>query len=369
MEVINTKNSKQKKANAKMNNKKMLRYLAYIIIFLIIILIAYSIISAVMSYANIQEINHSTALILSSAPALISLNGNEYLIQFISYSNYTSVGTFAITKLPIFVNPSMLVKVPLDNFTDVNLSSKYADLRIDLKNISSSSVGLLLTPIPINLTETPTSLRISFINNTLGTAETATSKPTSTPSSNVPLVTNTPTTTKSSSNSTTTPSSSSGSSSTSSSQNNTAKLKLVKSILAKSVYYPIMLNYTTMYADEVNCTPAMYNKTYYNLWGISPSGGDTYANITSVVPYKLTLNITNSTPELYTATYVTYSRNSSFSGNAITIGIDLSTNSITSTSLEGAYYGMNATTLEGGYLKANRVGVCGALICSTSKGC
>jgi hypothetical protein len=371
MEIINVKkNDKKQVVNNKNNsNKRNLKYLGYIIIFLLAVLIIYSIISMFLNYVGIEEINQPTTLILSNSPKLISLNGNEYSIQLLSYSNYSSVATLSINKFPIFVNPTMLVKVPLNNFTDVNLNSSYADLRITLNHIGSNGAEFKLIPIELSLMETPTKLEISFINNTLNNAvqqsnnitistNTVSSKPHSnTTFSNTPQ--NTPSNTQNTSSSST----------SSSSQTNTTALNKAKSILQMSAYYAIMLNYTKLYTDEANCSASKYNSTYFNIYGTTASGSDSYANISKIVPYKLTLNITNSTPQIYIAVYKTYSKTSDTSGNAIIITMNLSKGSITNTTLEGAYLDMNSTELETGYLKSNKIGACGIFICSTSKGC
>ncbi|MGC8648622.1 MAG: hypothetical protein ACP5UN_00130 [Candidatus Micrarchaeia archaeon] len=378
MEVINVKknNKNKQKVIGNNKNKRNLKYLGYIIIFLLFVLIIYSIINMFLNYSGIEEISQPTMLILFNSPKLISLYGNEYSIQFLAYSNYSSEATFSITKFPIFVNPTMIVEVPLNNFTDVNLNSSYADLRIMLKNIGSNGAEVELIPIQLSLMETPTAERISFINNTLnmamrpssGAGNSSSSR--STTSSNTPNSNTIPSNTIASNTPSSTPSGTqSPSSSTSTTEANTIALNKAKSILSTSAYYPIMLNYTILYADEVNCSASKYNSTYFNLYGVQATGSDSYANISSLVPYKLTLNITNSTPQLYTAIYKTYSKDPDTTGNAIIITMNLSTNSIVNTTLKGAYLDMNSISLETGYLKANRIGACGIFICSTSKQC
>ncbi|MCL5434078.1 MAG: hypothetical protein M1538_03870 [Candidatus Marsarchaeota archaeon] len=350
MEVIKTTT---KKDAIKNKNLKYFKYGIIIIIFLVIIFVAYSIISLYINYVNIISINQSTPITLTTTPTIISLNGNEYSLKLLSYSNITTQAVLAITKLPIFVNPTMLIQIPFNNFTDVNLSSKYSTLRIKLSNVSNNHFVVDLIPIPSSLLETPTVQRILFVNNTVpnfGTAPITAIKP-------ISITTNKTTTNK---NITSTSNSSS---------TQTSNFDKAENLLKVSTYYPIMVNYTKMYANESNCTATKYNNTYYNLEGIFPNGTDTYQNITAITPYKLTLNITNSTPSLYDAVYTAYSHSSISNGIALIITMNVISDDIISSTTENAFLSTNSISLESAYMRENRIGTCGTFICSSSKGC
>ncbi|MGC8694388.1 MAG: hypothetical protein ACP5RI_02100 [Candidatus Micrarchaeia archaeon] len=355
MEVIKKDNKKNIKAN------KMLYYIGIIIIFLIIVLVAYSIISSYLNYINIVSITQPTSLTLSANPVVISLNGNEYTLRLLSYSSATSVGVLSITKLPIFVNPTMLVKVPLNNFTDVNLSSKYATLEIKLASVNNNYSVIDLIPVPESLFQAPTSQRISFVNNTVPSlsSQTKSINLSNSISANVRNTTNTTKTNPTNKTSNT-------SSSTSAYSTNYTK---AMALLEKSAYYPVMVDYTKIYANESKCNQSNYTSLYKGFYGSVPTGPDTYQNITKLVPYKLSFNLTNVTPSMFKATYTTYSYSNYTNGTALVIMINVSKNAIVSSMTENAFDFMNATSLTTAYNKANRIGNCGILICSTSKGC
>jgi hypothetical protein len=139
----------------------------------------------------------------------------------------------------------------------------------------------------------------------------------------------------------------------------------VTGVLQKSLYYPLMLNYTILYANTVNCTSTLYNSAYIQHNAHAPSGQSTYQNISSIIPYGLSLNITGSSNR-YTASYITKSRSSIYNGiPALVIGVNLTSNTITSTQItsSGIFSGASYNSLLSGYRQAVLIGnACGIYV-------
>lgn len=318
--------------------------------FVIIVVIAYLAIGAVANALSIVGINGPTTIMLTNSTTVFLLNNNEYAMRIVSAapSQYAYV---AITKLPVFLNPTLNVYLVLNNATDINTEGSVSNLQLTPSKIEKGQVALALTPIPQGLGVPPSYSRISVGQSALapigstGGAVTVTTTATTTVSSG--------STTSTTVTSTTTVSSSSGG------------LAAAQAVLKLSAYYPLMLNYTTLYQNSANCNSQTYNSSYVAKFGKAPSGVDTYANLSAIVPYEMNLTITNSSSTAYVATYKTLSHTSAFTGPAAVITIDTSSRSITSTTLEGAYLGLNYSILESGYLTANHAGnACGIYIAS-----
>ena len=300
---------------------------------LAVVVVLYFVVTMFVS-PGATSIGGPTNFNITNSTTLFSLNGQEYSIKFISASNPTSV--VAVTRLPVFINPTMLITLYLHNNTNINGVGAYANMQIRLLNISTKHVEISITPIPIDYGIAPDASRIKLIQTILpapgqsinATAASTTSTSTST------------TTTGSSSSSTTVPAGG-------------ANNAIVQAVLKQSAYYPAMVNYSRIYNNTVNCTTTLYDNTMFSRYGKQPSGADTYQNVSVLVPYSMKLSITNSTSTMYKAVWSTSSHASITTGTALTVNIDVVTKTITGSTPAGVFYETSVSDLNTAVVKAS----------------
>lgn len=312
-------------------------------LYAIIIIIIVAAIAAALLFRGNEYVNLSgqKTLTISSTPILVNMKGTYFAISLLSYSNGRA--RVLVSLMPAFLEPEFSVALSEGNSTHVNLTGKYTNIEIRLNSATSSSANVTLIPVDQSLAIAPDYADISFVNTfisgTQGTGRITVSNSTSTVSST---------------------STTSSITTTIAQETNTQK---VMDVLEKSVYYPLMLNYTAAYADSVNCAPALYNSSYKSYWGKLPSGQSTYQNTSALVPYKMNLSISSAGTNNFAAIYTTYSKKASTSGAALELGINITSNTITAVTLEGVFYGMNYTTLSNGYKKSASIGnACGIYV-------
>jgi len=312
------------------------------IILIIVVIAAAAIILNGFGSGNIISINSPQTVAITKLGTVMQLNNSVYVAVF--------AGTFGagtaymeLTRVPVFLNPTLNITLNQNSITHVNYNSQYAIVSFELKNFTNNSASVSVVPISAGLSISPDSSKIRIVPNFLIFT-----------SGNTPTTgTTTAATTATTTTSTT---------STSTIKQLTVQEK-VTNVLQKSLYYPLMLNYSTLYANTVNCTPGLYNITYGQRFAQAPSGQSTYRNVSSLIPYALTLNITGSSSR-YSAKYITKSRSDVFNNQpALEVGINLTTNTITSTQLEGIFLGLNYTLLSNGYRQAVLIGnACGVYV-------
>lgn len=313
---------------------------------LIVIVVLYFIVTMFIS-PGAASVNGPTNFNVTNSTTLFSLNGQEYSMKFVSASSPTVV--VAITRLPVFINPTMMVTLYIHNNTNVNGVGTYANMQIRLLNISTKHAEISITPVPVDYGIVPDAARIRLVQTIL-------------PAPGQSINETTATTTSTSTSSTTTGSSSSSTTVTPGGANNAT----AQSILKQSAYYPAMANYSIIYNNTVNCTATMYDNTMFQRYGKQPSGIDSYQNVSSLVPYSMKLSITNSTATMYKAVWSTTSHSSVTTGTALTINMDIATKTITSSVTSGVFYELNASELNTAVVKASGIGnACGIYVTST----
>lgn len=312
-------------------------HIVWLIIELIIVLvIVYSVGKWILNTVSVVNISAPTTITLTQAGSVFALNGTEYSITLLPNASAVTPQV-EILKQPAFLTPAQIVTLDLANSTKVNTTGAFANLEITLKSVSNSSISITLTPLSPSLSLAPDSSKIAYVDTALKFINVGGSSGTSSSGGSTTSATTTIAGATTTVAATTT---------ISQAQSN---YSIALGLLQKSIYYPLMVNYTKIYANTQNCTSTLYNNTYTAHYGHQPSGQNTFVNLSGFVPYQMTLSITNSTPSMWSAIYNTASISSFSTGPALVININTTKELIINTTTEGVFYELNYTTVKSSY--------------------
>jgi hypothetical protein len=307
-------------------------------ILLIIVVVAFVAIIAAFSMSGSSSGKISN-LSLTKQPVELSINGAEYMVYVDTINKNSGVAVISMQRLPIVLNKPINITLLNSNVTSINtdLNSTYANLQIMLSGISSNS-------ITVNMQSINTSLYVPASNPSYVYTSTIPQNSTSPKASTTSLSTTIPTT------------------STTVNQQQIG-LAEAKVILTSNSTYNLLVNYGKLYANASSCTAQTYDSSYFSTKGSFPQGGNTYQNITQVIPHALTFSISNTGPNIYLGIFNSSSDNSFTTGKVAEFVVNTATNSITSININGFFSGMNYTKLNQTYNSALQVGnSCGILI-------
>src|SRR5271157_5328335 len=266
--------------NACVRNYKAVSTIALIIITVIVVgcvAIAY----LMLKSGSTMTISAATTLNVTGSAVTFRLGNGTYAIALASIAPTHDYANVYLDRLPSFANPLLNITLYLNQETKVNAGTASADIALKLGSIGNGVATLTITPISAGLGLTPDSQYIRTVNTALKNIQQVT---TANVASSVTVTTVQSTSTTTVNNT------------------NTTKAKLL-STLRKSAYYALMLNYSTIYANTLSCTPALYNTTYLRVKGMAPSGMSTYANESEFVPYALYSNISYAGYGVYAVMY------------------------------------------------------------------
>ncbi len=288
-------------------------------------------IAAVMLSNNVLNITSAQTLNITNGGVVFRMAGSEY-VAFLHGTSGSTAYVY-ITKTPVFVNQVLNVTLQNGITVHVNYGTSNANMALTLKSIGasayvqivpvSSSVGIapdagyIKVLPPTSLGGQPATVKIN-VNNTTDTIKATTS---------VTAVTTVPTVTSQ-----------------------------VMQKLETTEYYPLMLNYSDAYAKTLQCSASQYDADYISQYGVAPSGATTYQNVSVMTPYNMSLAISQSSGDLYTATYSTKAKTSVGSGTVLTITINSTSGAVISTKFEGAFSSLDYTQLYNAYAKMKSVG-------------
>lgn len=322
----------------------------------IVIAVLYLIAGSLFGSGGAMHISGATTINITNSTSFFYLDNSEYAISLSSAPPNAAYVQVELTRIPVFLNPTMYILLYLSNATAVNGAGQYADMQLTLVHSSGSSAEILLVPIPSSAYQLPTAGRISQSQTLLGGLGSQTVQ-TTTSATTVSTTVSGGSTTSQTTSATTT---------VQPGVNYTAD-GIVTNISKKSVYYTVMQNYSALYAGESSCSAALYNSTYYTRYGKYPSSLDTYTNITKVVPYALTFNISQVSGPTWKGEWETEATERFYSGPVITLTVNTTTQTLTNTTIGGIFKGLNYTDINLGYTTAKNVGnACGILVTSCS---
>ncbi|MEM3827264.1 MAG: hypothetical protein QXR58_01535 [Candidatus Micrarchaeaceae archaeon] len=312
---------------------------AYFTALVVIVIIIIAAIVA-LSTSGFVQLSSQRNLYISGAPVLVDINGRYFSINLASHTS--SGAKFYISQLPIFINPTMLVSVSTGNTTHIALGTEYANLGLRLNSVGNNSANVTLIPINPSLGVLADSGLIEYVyplpisQNSSSGIKIIITNSTGLPSTITPTI-NTTTTIKP--------------------VNNTEK---VMSVVERSIWYPLMLNYSKAYSNSAACTPQLYNSSYIAYYGAAPAGATTYQNESIFVPYKMNSSITSLGNDEYAYSYYTYAKSALATGKVLVLSVNISSMNITGTALSGIFKGDNYTALYNGYKKSAGIGnACG----------
>ncbi len=343
-------------ATAPQNGKRKGSIVPKLIAIVIVLLVAYFLLGY-LSAAPTINVTGLTALTITAAPKVIIVNGTSYMISLGSYNSAKNAVYVYLNAVPPFINPEYNITLIYGTSVRVNPgNSSYATILLSLISGSSSSAKIDVSPIPQDLQEKPNYSYISIVNTSLlgykhnqniGAINTI----------SVTTTTIAATSTHTTSVQTTTV------------NQNYQENQTVIAALEKGLYYPIMLNYSVVYANSRNCTSSLYNTTYKSYYGKAAFGHTDYMNTSALTPYSLNYSIVNYANGYSTVTYTATSHSAATTGVALTMNISRSSGVIVKQTipLSGVYGGANATQLNAGLNSMARIGnACGVDVFSSS---
>jgi hypothetical protein len=310
---------------------------------LIIVVAAIALYAFFVLQVNQTVVSSPTIINITQQGGVYSINSNQYFISLSKVSLTNDNVYITINKLPVFINPLLNISLTLNNITKINVGTNYSNIGIQLLSISPTSAEIKVSPLFPSLQIAPDSGKISTIRTTLSNSTAGAQQSGST------AVQTTQTTTISATTATTT------AATTTIAANETAQK--ISTALKHSNVYGLMLNFSIMYSNTTKCTPPIYNTSYVKQFGHLPNGPNSYANITSYVPYNLSSNITYSGNGNYNMVYRTKTANQFFNNVvALRMNINVSSQTVTSTNFTGAFEGLNYQQLAVNYATAQNIG-------------
>jgi hypothetical protein len=325
---------------------------------IVVILIAVCAVYALSSGGGYVAVNGPTRIALSSKPVVFRIGSQEYSVSLASTDNFSNTASIYLHVVPIFTEDAYNIALTLDNTTHVNVGTKFANMGIQLNAVSNGNVQITIFPIQQYASTQPDSASIQVVPGSMLLGQGG-GKTGSTVATTIASTT------------TIQPSQSSVSSTTAGSTTTTAPA--VNETLAKiyqianSTYYQTLVNLSGIYAQELYCTPTLYNSSYLESRGHTPILSSDYYNASFNTPNKLTYNVTSAGGTVYAITFYGYITGAPpLNGKmAAQIKVDVSDSSVVSATLSGIYYGLDATSLRGLYTTAKSYSSpCGPMLAS-----
>jgi hypothetical protein len=284
--------------------------------------------------------------------ALYSIEGGDYFIS--AAGNYVGGDAYIhMTQLPFFLNSMLNITLVPNTLIKVNYAGSFASVGFKLIMANRTGETVEIDPLPPSLQVTPDSQDIRYVNYSLLGSIAAPSSSGS-PSGQVGSAPGTGSATSSSTSTVGT---------TTSVGAGNLTLQRIDSVLANDQFYPLMLDFNSLYSNSTGCTPSLYNATYIKHYSHAPSGTESYYNVSSVTPYALLERISGSGSS-YTVEFVAMAKGAQFNNTAaMSIVVDTSTGAIKSDTTEGIFAGETYSGLQGSYTQSASVGnACAALI-------
>jgi hypothetical protein len=319
-----------------------------------VVLIAIAVYYSIFLNVNQTVVNAPAVANITQSGTIFNVNSQQYLISLSGVSTGTASAYIHVSRLPIFGNPLLNVTLTLGNITKINAGTSYANMGIQLQSMSHNSITVKVSPLFTSLQIAPDSQLIKQIPSTLynpGQSQASTS-------SQVTI-------TISSGGGTTTAGSSSTTAATTTiaPKNNTALS--INTTLKTNYMYSLLLNFSTLYANTTHCTPALYNTAYLKADGSVPTGPNDYTNVSAIVPYNITLTISNIGGGYYDANFTSKAISSLFNNKvAATIKVNPTTNTIASQTINGTgiFEGQSTTQIGQNYIRSQNYGSCGVYV-------
>ena len=366
MSFIQSRLGNPRHGGIKANSHRLKRAAPRLAAGIIILIALFYVVSSLFAGSHPISLSKPATFLINSTTRVVEINGSPYAVMLASITPKEGKANIYIERSPILLNKIYNVTLTMDNVTHVAAGTNYSDIGVALNQINGNSVKITITAIDTALGIKPDYGNIRIISPTLpeGASYTAGSygaqasattaagnsvaiAPSSNPNNTTELA-NTPSTTVTPHNTTT-------------AAQNATELKAI-AIAETDRYYPLMLNYSELYNNSVNCTAALYNSSYLTYYSKNPAGPTTYANESQMVPYSMYVHTAGS-GSAYNMTFYAKSHTQMLNGAALTISVNTSSGEIVGNTTRGIFLGSNYTSLKSGYIKILGIGnACGVYV-------
>lgn len=325
-----------------------------IIILAIIVVVVVLFVSGIVSFGGVRSLNGTTTFTVNGSTPIV-INGHEYIMS--TEKAGSNRAYLYMAESPIFLSPVFNITITTGNSTKVNLDSKQANVGITLLSVSSNSAVITMAPLPQYLELTPDSANIRVMNITsAGTYGGGAQQYTSTSNT-----TSIATTTVVGSHTTTVVSSVTTTVGQSHALNGN-----IYTALNGSTLYPLMLNYSKLYANTTNCTLLKYDNLYLAQHNAAPAGATSYQNASYYGPYAMVMSIINNTGGTNTAVFRVKTRYQGLNNTiAVSIVVNPSQISVVSENISktGIFSGLSVSDIANAYARAVSIGgACGVWV-------
>ncbi|MCL5427587.1 MAG: hypothetical protein M1321_00165 [Candidatus Marsarchaeota archaeon] len=272
-------------------------------------------------------------------------NGSVFSVFLSNSSNVAA--TLYMSPYPILTNPITRINGAEGQAFNISTSgSQTADINLNIVSSNSSAAVIKLTQLPSGLNIKSSSLAVVVVPGPL-------------PSSGQQQYI---ATTSTASTATTTVSSANELQSTTTVAQSSNIPQSIINLAEASNEGVLMKNLSALYAQEPECTEAVYNQTVRAFLHSSPTGPESYANVTAETPTSTNTTITLLPSGLYQVNYSVTVPEKRLSGTVISMEMDSSGNT-DSVKFLGIFQGLNYTAVENAYKAQSAIGnACAAYV-------
>jgi len=287
-----------------------------------------------------------TKTVSIQANKTIYLNLFNKIVALRLQNAYNASATFYATETPILYGPISVFSLAPGSSANVSSSgSGFADMNIKLISSGGSSASVEITPLASSL-----GIRASFGISVLNPANFggAGAGTTATTTTSISTTSTTATTTV---------------------QDTTAIHKQQALTVANNSQTGLLMaSYKALYKKDVRCNSTAYNATYL-LYHIGPiPGPNSFASVRQFVPTDITASASQlGSQNTYKVTYSTTSPSAQTTGPAVTLNVNIASNTISNVTFTGVFLGNDYAALNDAYLFQNGItgSFCGAYISPT----
>jgi hypothetical protein len=341
--AILRKEHEHKREKRKLSTKTKI---AAVIAFVVIVLALYYVVFLTVSQTVVKT---PAVANITRTGTIFSVDSQQYLISLAGVSQSNGKAYIHVSRLPIFVNPLLNVTLTLNNITKINAGTTYANMGIELQSMGGNSITVKVSPLFTSLQIAPDSQNIRSVNPYLY-------------NSGQPAI---QTSAYNSGNTTTV----SISSTTTSTTTTAAPIDMtganINATLKSDYMYSLLLNFSTLYANTSRCTPSLYSSLYQSVYHSAPTGPNTYDNVSTLVPYNISISIGGAGNGNYNVAFITKAVQSFYNNKvAATIVVNPDSKLVVSENISstGIFAGQSITQIGQDYIRAASEGVCGVYV-------
>ncbi|MCL5122855.1 MAG: hypothetical protein M1279_02715 [Candidatus Marsarchaeota archaeon] len=282
------------------------------------------------------QVTSISSLQLSSKPDTTFSFAGSYYLAYVGSEGSSSAAIY-LERQPILLNPVLEINVSSPSGTFVSpIMGNVASMELKLVSAGNGTATISISYVSPSLSIPVSSGSIRVLQHApvIAPSNSTVSKKNASSSSTTTTVSTTTTTI---------------------SNVNATKEKIMATADNSSLFNTLQ-DYVAAYSNMSKCTPALYNSTYISYTGAQPSGAATYYNASSITPHAMSYSIDYVNPSTYSIMFSTASDSSVTNGTAAIIYINMTSGSVSSYKLTGAFSGQTAAGLLSSYLNTTKIG-------------